>query len=427
MDDTVIRIEHVSKRYQLGVISHGTLYHDLQSWWARLRNREDPNAPIGSAGFKVSKGSFSALDEISFDVQRGEVLGIIGRNGAGKSTLLKIISCVTAPSSGMIKIKGHISSLLEVGTGFHPELTGRENIYLNGAILGMRKKEIDRKFDEIVDFSEVEEFIDTPVKRYSSGMYVRLAFAVAAHLESDIILLDEVLSVGDAQFQKKCLGKMGDVAKGGRTVLFVSHNMAAITSLCSTAILLESGKIARAGNTSDVVLSYYLEKSGSPASFDCSTLHRVIGDDHAILVSGAITDSSDKIVNEIDIREAFKVVMRYKITRPDNFKFLPNFHFFAPDGSCAFVSASVEACEHFGEYQAECNIPGNFLNEGAYFVGLALSSMEAGVKAHFFEQSALSFNVKDPINGVPTRSFGYVGPIPGLIRPQLDWKIRRLA
>ncbi len=257
MSKTVISVEHLTKKYNLGVISTGTLQRDINRWWARVRGRPDPEAIIGKTDHSKRMGdSILALDDVSFTVQQGETLGIIGRNGAGKSTLLKILSQVTAPTSGVVKVKGRIGSLLEVGTGFHPELTGRENVYLNGAILGMRKEEVDRKFGEIVDFSGVEQFIDTPVKRYSSGMYVRLAFAVAAHLDPEILIVDEVLAVGDAEFQKKCLGKMSEVADEGRTVLFVSHNMGSIRKLCSSGILLGNGKIEYSGEINKVVSSY---------------------------------------------------------------------------------------------------------------------------------------------------------------------------
>lgn len=309
--EIVIKVENLSKQYRYGTISHRTLHKDLQSWWARVRGKEDPNLRVDQVnslsvnrslliGKKTSPNNnspdnlpreihdsdskadfigannsrnapnnqeritdnsdpsdrFYALQDIDFEVKQGEVLGIIGKNGAGKSTLLKILSRVTTPTKGEIKIKGRVASLLEVGTGFHPELTGRENIFLNGAILGMSKAEIKKKFDEIVAFAEVEKFIDTPVKRYSSGMYVRLAFAVAAHLEPEILLVDEVLAVGDAQFQKKCLGRMGDVAKEGRTVLFVSHNMGAIRSLCKRTILLNDGQLKVDGKTDNVVTEY---------------------------------------------------------------------------------------------------------------------------------------------------------------------------
>ncbi len=246
MSDTVIQVDNISKLYRLGEVGTGTLRHDFNRWWHKMRGKEDPYARIGETNDRETKGDSDyawALKDVSFEVKRGEVLGIIGRNGAGKSTLLKILSRVTTPTTGEVRVKGRIASLLEVGTGFNPELTGRDNIFLNGAILGMTKAEIKNKFDEIVDFSGVERYIDTPVKRFSSGMYVRLAFAVAAHLEPEILIVDEVLAVGDAEFQKKCLGKMGDVARQGRTVLFVSHNMAAIITLCTRSILLDRGGI----------------------------------------------------------------------------------------------------------------------------------------------------------------------------------------
>jgi lipopolysaccharide transport system ATP-binding protein len=261
MSKDVISVEHLTKQYDLGVIGTGTISRDLERWWARVRKQPDPYTRIGQKDAFARIGeSILALDDVSFTVQQGEALGIIGRNGAGKSTLLKILSRVTAPTSGVVKVKGRIGSLLEVGTGFHPELTGRENVYLNGAILGMKKAEVARKFDEIVDFSGVERFIDTPVKRYSSGMYVRLAFAVAAHLDPEILIVDEVLAVGDAEFQKKCLGKMGDVAGQGRTVLFVSHNMSAIKTLCNRCMLITGGKLGNFGET-DVIVDQYIASS----------------------------------------------------------------------------------------------------------------------------------------------------------------------
>src|ERR1035438_5505413 len=247
MSDIVIKAENISKQYKLGEVSTGSLAHDLNVFWHRIRGQENPYLKIGESNDRTTLGKSEyvwALKDINFEVKRGEVLGIIGRNGAGKSTLLKILSKTTAPTTGQVLMKGRVASLLEVGTGFHPDLSGRDNIFLNGAILGMTKKEIKRKFDEIVDFAGVERYIDTPVKRYSSGMYVRLAFAVAAHLEPDILIVDEVLAVGDMEFQKKCLGKMNDVSqKEGRTVVFVSHNMGAISVLCNSAMLLDNGKL----------------------------------------------------------------------------------------------------------------------------------------------------------------------------------------
>jgi lipopolysaccharide transport system ATP-binding protein len=258
-----VRIENISKEYHLGVINNGRLYRDMQSAWARMRGKEDPWSKIGEEGRFGRRGSFWALRDISFDVEQGQRVGIMGRNGAGKSTLLKILSRITAPTKGCIKMKGRLESLLEVGTGFHPELTGRENVYLNGAILGMKKAEIAKKFDEIVAFSEIEEFIDTPVKRYSSGMYVRLAFAVAAHLEAEILVADEVLAVGDAKFQAKCLGKMQDVSVNqGRTILFVSHSAGAVKQLCNVGVLLEQGTMLDMESDIESVTRKYTELIG---------------------------------------------------------------------------------------------------------------------------------------------------------------------
>jgi lipopolysaccharide transport system ATP-binding protein len=255
-----IKVENLSKQYRLGAIGTGSISHDLNRWWHTLRGKENPYLKIGETNDRSKKGNSEyvwSLKDINFQIEQGDAVGIIGRNGAGKSTLLKILSRVTGPTTGSLKVKGRIASLLEVGTGFHPELSGRENIFLNGAILGMRKHEIQRKFDEIVDFSGVERYIDTPVKRYSSGMYVRLAFAVAAHLESEILIVDEVLAVGDADFQKKCLGKMSDVSKGeGRTVLFVSHNMGSVKALCTTGIVLKNGGLNYLGNTNNAIQEY---------------------------------------------------------------------------------------------------------------------------------------------------------------------------
>ncbi|TAN12860.1 MAG: ABC transporter ATP-binding protein [Chitinophagaceae bacterium] len=260
MSDTVIRVENLSKQYRLGEVGTGTISHDLNRWWAKVRGKEDPFSKLGETNDRTKKGNSEyvwALRDINFEVKQGEVLGIIGRNGAGKSTLLKLLSKVTSPTTGSIKMKGRVASLLEVGTGFHPELTGRENVFLNGAILGMTKKEIEKKFDEIVDFAGVERFIDTPVKRYSSGMYVRLAFAVAAHLEPEILIVDEVLAVGDAEFQKKCLGKMNQVSREeGRTILFVSHNLKAVAALCKTGLFLYKGEAKFIGKVDEVLENY---------------------------------------------------------------------------------------------------------------------------------------------------------------------------
>lgn len=298
MDELAIKIEHVSKEYRLGAIGGGTLRGDLQSWMARLRGREDPNSTIGSDAARHMGEKFLALDDVSFEVKKGEALGIIGHNGAGKSTLLKLLSRVTAPTKGTISYNGRIASMLEVGTGFHPELTGRENVYMNGAILGMTKAEIDRKFDQIVEFAEMEQFIDTPVKRYSSGMYVKLAFAVAAHLDSEIMVMDEVLAVGDMKFQQKCLGKMGDAANSeGRTVLYVSHNMNTIRQLCTRCIVLDHGKVVFDGDT-ETAIEVYSDMSKTPALInDCSSTKRnhAIIDDQIHICTASLLDKDEAV------------------------------------------------------------------------------------------------------------------------------------
>ncbi|TDB63465.1 ABC transporter ATP-binding protein [Arundinibacter roseus] len=318
MSDTVIRVENISKLYQLGEISTGTLSRDLHRWWAGVRGKEDPFRKIGQTNDRSTKGSSDyvwALQDISFDVKQGEILGIIGRNGAGKSTLLKLLSRVTKPTSGRIRVKGRMASLLEVGTGFHPELTGRENIFLNGAIMGMKKNEIRAKLDEIVDFAGVERYLDTPVKRYSSGMYVRLAFAVAAHLEPEILVIDEVLAVGDAEFQKKCLGKMKDVSeKDGRTVLFVSHNMDAIQKLCSRGMLLNNGQLHQQGELSKVLDTYLSINKSAGASFlfqPPANLEECPG----YVIRVTIEDLAGTLLPEIPLWDPWQVRIRFKVQK----------------------------------------------------------------------------------------------------------------
>ncbi|WP_439697079.1 polysaccharide ABC transporter ATP-binding protein [Mucilaginibacter sp. AW1-7] len=312
---TVIKVEALSKAYQLGEIGTGTISRDLERYWARVRGKEDPFLKIGEINDRSRKGESDivwSLKDINFDIEQGDAVGIIGRNGAGKSTLLKILSRVTAPTSGTVKIRGRIASLLEVGTGFHPELSGRENIYLNGAILGMRKAEIRRNFDEIVDFSGVERYIDTPVKRYSSGMYVRLAFAVAAHLEAEILIVDEVLAVGDADFQKKCIGKMGEVSKGkGRTILFVSHNMASISQLCQKAILLNNGQLERLGPASAVINDYLKTGNSRPGA-----LFKVNKGLSVSLLAADIINAAGKPTDEVSIQNNFTIKVTYQVRLP---------------------------------------------------------------------------------------------------------------
>lgn len=310
---SVIQVENLSKAYQIGEFTTGTLSQDIERWWLRMRGKEDKFLMIGEENDRTVKGEGNivwSLKDIDFNIKQGEAVGIIGRNGAGKSTLLKILSRVTTPTTGSVKVKGRIASLLEVGTGFHPELTGRENIFLNGAILGMRKQEIKRKFDEIVSFSGVERYIDTPVKRYSSGMYVRLAFAVAAHLESEILIIDEVLAVGDAEFQKKCLGKMGDVSKGeGRTIIFVSHNMAAIKNLCNNVIILNQGKLYYNGNIDKGIRSYLDNQAGTGmVHYTNSNLQTISGFEEI-----KIENTNGEVTNEFAFDEEVFIFMKVKV------------------------------------------------------------------------------------------------------------------
>ena len=323
MNDVVISIENLSKLYRLGEVGTGTLSHDLNRWWASIRGKEDPNLVIGTeknTSTDISTNQIMALRDLNLEIKRGEILGIIGKNGAGKSTLLKLISRITSPTSGRIRVKGRIASLLEVGTGMHPEMTARENIYLNGAILGMKTNEISNKFDEIVDFSGCEKFVDTPIKRYSTGMKVRLGFAVAANLESDILIVDEVLAVGDAAFQKKCTGKIEKIGKDGRTVLFVSHNMAMISNLCQKGIVFEDGNLLFKGAISEAVIKYYqssTEKVSGNNQFESEV---------AVLLGSEFIGVGNS--QDITIHDELTIRMKYKIKRSTQGKSVPNFHFF---------------------------------------------------------------------------------------------------
>jgi ABC-type polysaccharide/polyol phosphate transport system ATPase subunit len=315
MSKIAIKVENLSKAYQLGAIGTGTISRDIERWWAVFRGKEDPFLKIGEINDKGAKSKSNvvwSLNDLNFEINQGEAVGIIGSNGAGKSTLLKILSRITAPTRGRVSGNGRVASLLEIGTGFHPELTGRENIYLNGTMLGMRKREIDLKFDEIVDFSGVEKYIDTPVKRYSSGMYVRLAFAVAAHLESEILIVDEVLAVGDAEFQKKCLGKMGEVSKGeGRTVLFVSHNLSAVQKLCNRGIFLEKGKLMSSGKMLDVIEDYQQQIKINTHTYTFPT--DISKDQIAYFEQMQILDELGIEVNQIPIGKKWRVKIRFVV------------------------------------------------------------------------------------------------------------------
>ena len=376
---------------------------------------------LGSGrGTDETRETFWALRDISFDVPRGQVFGVIGRNGAGKSTLLKILSKITEPTTGYADIFGRVGSLLEVGTGFHPELTGRENIYLNGTLLGMRKKQIDRVFDEIVTFSEVERFLDTPVKRYSSGMYVRLAFAVAAHLEPDILIIDEVLAVGDFQFQKKCLGKMKDVTGAGRTVLFVSHNLTTVNTLCDRCLLLSGGRIEMEGPTEEVTKSYFAGGgSGGGTSLVFEGDSRP-GDDVARLCSARLIAEDGTPVEFARLDQKTGIEMIFEITGSPA-KTVPNFHVFT-QGQCAFISTPpVYQDLPAGRHRAVMWVPSRFLNEGIYIVNLGLTTMNPQ-KVHFHLQESFFFNVVEDL--YDQHRNGYVHSIPGVIRPALDWELQ---
>ncbi|NVO85916.1 ABC transporter ATP-binding protein [Hymenobacter terrestris] len=427
MSNIAIRVENLGKLYRLGEIGTGTLSHDLNRAWARLRGKEDPFAKIGETNDRATKGSSDyvwSLKDVSFDVKQGEVLGIIGRNGAGKSTLLKILSKVTAPTTGRIKVKGRIASLLEVGTGFHPELTGRENIFLNGAILGMTKAEIRSKFDEIVDFSGVERYIDTPVKRYSSGMYVRLAFAVAAFLEPEILIVDEVLAVGDAEFQKKCLGRMKHVSvNDGRTVLFVSHNMEALNRLCDRSVLLAQGRVEKIADTDTIIGSYVQKNFGSRGTMSWSDDNDSPGNDIIRLLSVSIINEGHDIVERIDIKRKIGISFTYKVLKPGQ-RFTHGVNIYNHHGVHLISSHDVEQANKqiavaTGVYTTTVWIPGDLLAEGLLTVGVAIMKYEP-FEVWLHEENAVSFTVIDPITGDSARGY-YTGSFPGVVRPLLQW------
>jgi lipopolysaccharide transport system ATP-binding protein len=421
MNKTVISVEHLFKQYRLGMVSTGTMAHDLNRWWHRIKGKEDPYELITAENDRTKKSSNEyvwALNDINFEVKKGEVLGIIGKNGAGKSTLLKILSKVTSPTKGNIKVNGRIASLLEVGTGFHPELSGRENIFLNGAILGMTKNEIKKKFDEIVDFSGVDKYIDTPVKRYSSGMYVRLAFAVAAHLESEILIIDEVLAVGDAEFQKKCLGKMRQVSEGeGRTVLFVSHNMTAVKSLCNSGVLMVKGKILHIG-TAHQCISKYTETNEELSTHRIYEINETQpGGDLVRLIEYKLCNINNNIVQTFDLYEDVYVELRYHV-KSTRFDLYPNLHFFDKEDNYLFVSSISKECipTDNGEHITRFYIPKRTFNVGKYSIGIAITCYP-GTDVQFFVNPAIIFEVIEA--DLSVRTFPYTGPLPGYSRIEL--------
>jgi lipopolysaccharide transport system ATP-binding protein len=421
----IIRVMNVGKQYRIGASrqsSYVTLRETLTSLasapFRRLAQESAPN-----------QEKFWALQGVNFEVSPGEVVGIIGRNGAGKSTLLKLLSRITEPTTGRIELYGRIGSLLEVGTGFHPELTGRENIYLNGAILGMARTEITRKFDEIVAFAEVEKFIDTPVKHFSSGMYMRLAFAVAAHLEPEILLVDEVLAVGDGRFQRKCLDKMQDVGQQGRTVLFVSHNMPAITRLCPRTILLDAGRVIGDGQSSQVVGAYLSSGLGTTAVRVWPDLNTAPGNDIVRLCAVRVCTEDRVFSDALDIRRPIGIEMEYEVLQSGHV-LTPNYHFYNEEGVYAFVASEADPvwagrARSVGRYVSTAWIPGNLLSEGTLFVGAAISTMNP-VVVHFYERDAVAFQIIDSLDGDSARG-EYAGPMPGVVRPLLQWSTRMIS
>jgi lipopolysaccharide transport system ATP-binding protein len=428
MSDTVISVENVSKLYRIGAAEkrHESLVSELTSLvtapFRKLRDLARLNT-YHDAG--DSDDTIWALKDVSFEVKRGEVLGIIGRNGAGKSTLLKILSQITEPTQGRIRIRGRVASLLEVGTGFHPELTGRDNVYLNGTILGMTKKEIDRKFDEIVDFSGVEKFLDTPIKRYSSGMKVRLAFAVAAHLEPEILVIDEVLAVGDVDFQKKCLNKMEDVSGQGRSILFVSHNMNAVTRLCPRALLLQNGKSINDGPAYQVTQVYLRSDMGTTAARQWPKLSAAPGNDIARLRTVRVRDLQGNTIEVADIRKPVAVEIVFDVLK-EGYVLVPNHHFYNDQGQCVFIinAHNEPDWQHRprpgGTFTSLVWIPGNFLAEGMLIISPALTTPEPQI-IHFWEKEAIAFQVVDSHDGDSVRG-KYVGTYPGVVRPMFRWE-----
>lgn len=421
MSDLAIRTVNLKKAYQIRQRAGSPRTSTLREALPRLGRRQ--------AG-GVRRETVWALNDVSFEITQGEVVGLIGRNGAGKSTLLKIFSRVTEPTSGYVDLFGRVGSLLEVGTGFHPELTGRENIQLHGVILGMKRAEISRNFDAIVEFSGVERYLDTPVKRYSSGMRLRLAFAVAAHLDTEILLVDEVLSVGDYEFQKKSFDKILDVIEEGRTVVIVSHNMSMISSLCKSTILLDAGRLLHYGDTSTAVRAYSdMRARASPATLDQSG-DRAIGDERATLVDVWIDDDMyGNRVTQLDIGRTFRVTMQYRlhtsVAKPPS----PGFRFSDQRGECAFVTqgtANSEPATAPGVYAAECTVPSWLLNDGTYVIGVSLTFPHDGGHVSFDEQAVLTLTMLDPLEAPVDVETVSPRRIPGLVRPLLEWTIRRV-
>jgi lipopolysaccharide transport system ATP-binding protein len=420
MSEHAVLVEGLGKKFRIGgkIKPYKSLRESLA---VGLMASVDFARRLGRRG-KPSE-YFWALRDVNFNVSPGEVVGIIGRNGAGKSTLLKILSRITEPTEGRGEIHGRVGSLLEVGTGFHAELTGRENLYLNGAILGMKRTEIDRKFDAIVAFAEVERFIDTPVKHYSSGMYLRLAFAVAAHLEPEILIVDEVLAVGDASFQKRCLNKMQDVGREGRTVLFVSHNMPAITRLCDRAILLDGGRVVQDGPSGDVVGSYLKSGFGTMAVREWRDDQDWPGGGIAGLQAVRVRDESGRITDNLDIRRPIRLEMEFEVWTPD-YVLMPYFLLSNEEGIVAFHTNDLDPewrnrRRPLGRYVSTAWIPGNYLAEGTMFVTAGLTTLHPDQK-QFLQRDVVAFQVVDSLDGDSARG-DWAKNVRGVVRPLLQW------
>jgi lipopolysaccharide transport system ATP-binding protein len=433
MKKKVLIVEDVSKMYRLGQVGSDSLRDDIKSLGRKLIGKGNPHELVGEENDRSKAGDSDyvwALKNVSFDVEQGEVFGIIGKNGAGKSTLLKILSRVTKPTSGQITIYGRSASLLEVGTGFHPELTGKENIYLNGAILGMRKHEIKSKFDEIVAFAGVERYINTPVKRYSSGMYVRLAFAVAAHLDPEILIVDEVLAVGDIEFQKKCLGKMKDVSRQeGRTVLFVSHNLTAVRQLCHRTLIMQHGKVLALGETNEKVNEYLASYSNLITEISY-TPENAPGNDFVRFLKVGVYQDADNNENQGNfmINKEIKLLIQYEVLQEGN-KFIHGASIYNEEENCIFSTHDVtselkDAQREKGIYNAWVVVPANLLAEGRFFVSPALFK-PSPLEIYAYEDRGLVFNVVDPMDGLSARG-EYSQGFPGLVRPLLNWKAEKL-
>lgn len=428
-----IKIENISKQYRLGLVSTHTLRHDLNRWWVmNILRKEDPNLIIGEINDRSKRAESEyvwALKDINLEIHQGEVLGIIGKNGAGKSTLLKILSNVTSPTTGVIKTKGRVASLLEVGTGFHPEMTGRENIFLNGSILGMTKKEIADKFDEIVDFSGVERYIDTPVKRYSSGMLVRLGFAVAAHLEPEILVVDEVLAVGDVEFQRKAVGKMQNISKGhGRTVLFVSHNMSAVGDICKNAIILKDGIIQSEGKAREVISSY-LESSNQVDFYrDWEQIENAPGEGSIKIRKMYLVNKEYKIIRYCLTTDKIGIYVEYEVLEDQKY-FTHGINIYNLSGLLIFSSHDTNKYESNliilkGRYSTLVWIPGNLMQEGDYLVSFAIMRYNP-FSVIFHETDLLRIQVIDTMKD-SVRPEEYNLEFPGVIRPKLYWEKKRI-